>query len=71
MDQRVLVTGGTGLLGRAVVKAFQGAGWEVTSTGFGRASPPDILKLDLLNEAEIEKVLDAVRYVHQALLASL
>lgn len=61
MDQRVLVTGGTGLLGRAVVKAFQGAGWEVTSTGFRRASPPDILKLDLLNEAEIEKVLDAVR----------
>ncbi|KAF7508449.1 hypothetical protein GJ744_009302 [Endocarpon pusillum] len=61
MSRRALVTGGTGLLGRAVVKAFRSAGWEVTGTGFSRASPPETLKLNVLDEAEVAKVLDEVR----------
>jgi S-adenosylmethionine synthetase len=61
MSQRALVTGGTGLLGRAVVKSFRNAGWNVTGTGFSRASPPDILKLDVLDKAEIARVLDEVQ----------
>ena len=61
MSQRALVTGGTGLLGRAVVKAFRSAGWEVIGTGFSRASPPETLKLDVLDEPEVAKVLDEIR----------
>ncbi len=61
MSQRALVTGGTGLLGRAVIKAFKSAGWEVTGTGFSRASPPETLKLDVLDEAEVARTLDEVK----------
>ncbi len=61
MSQRVLITGGTGLLGRSVVKVFKGAGWEVIGTGFSRASPPETLKLDVLDESEVAKVLDEVK----------
>jgi S-adenosylmethionine synthetase len=61
MSPRALVTGGTGLLGRAVVKAFKSSGWEVVGTGFSRASPPDSIKLDVLDEAETSSVLDEVK----------
>jgi S-adenosylmethionine synthetase len=57
----VLVTGATGFLGRQVVKAFTRGGWTVTGTGYTRASPPDILKLDLTSEDEIAKVLNDVK----------
>jgi len=49
------------LLGRAVIKAFKSAGWEVTGTGFSRASPPETLKLDVLDEAEVARTLDEVK----------
>lgn len=49
------------MLGRAVVKGFRSAGWEVTATGLSRASPPDILRVDVLDEAEVSKVLDEVK----------
>ncbi|CAG8953895.1 hypothetical protein HYFRA_00010856 [Hymenoscyphus fraxineus] len=61
MTQRALITGATGLLGRQVVKEFQRAGWDVKGTGFTRAKPPSILKLDLSSEAEITKTLDEVK----------
>jgi S-adenosylmethionine synthetase len=61
MPRTALITGGTGLLGRAVVKAFENAGWEVTGTGFSRASPPDTIKLNVLDEAEVSRVLDEVK----------
>ena len=61
MPQKALVTGGTGLLGRAVVQAFNNAGWEVKGTGFSRASPPEVLKLNILNEAEVAKALDEIK----------
>jgi nucleoside-diphosphate-sugar epimerase len=35
--KRVLVTGATGLLGRAVVKAFEGAQWDVLGLGLSRS----------------------------------
>ncbi len=49
------------MLGRAVIKAFKSAGWEVTGTGFSRASPPETLKLDVLDEAEVARTLDEVK----------
>ncbi|KAF3222676.1 hypothetical protein TWF106_005481 [Orbilia oligospora] len=59
--KKVLVTGATGLLGRQVVRAFDEAGWEVIGTGFSRANPPRILKLDITDQEDMEKVLDDVK----------
>ncbi|KAK6513980.1 hypothetical protein TWF506_008410 [Arthrobotrys conoides] len=59
--KKVLVTGATGLLGRQVVRAFDEAGWEVIGTGLSRANPPRILKLDITDQEEVEKVLDDVK----------
>ena len=56
-----LVTGATGFLGRQVVKTFERKGWKVTGTGYTRASPPSILKLDLNSTSEIERVLEDVK----------
>jgi NAD(P)-dependent dehydrogenase (short-subunit alcohol dehydrogenase family) len=61
MAKTALITGATGLLGREVVKAFQRQGWDVVGTGYTRAKPPAILKLDLGSEAEVAKVLEEVK----------
>jgi len=61
MAKTVLITGATGLLGRQVVQAFELAGWKVVGTGFTRAKPPSILKLDLADEAEVAKVIADVK----------
>jgi S-adenosylmethionine synthetase len=61
MAKTALITGATGLLGRQVVKAFTRASWEVKGTGYTRASPPTILKLDLSSTAEVEKTLEDVK----------
>lgn len=61
MARKVLVTGATGLLGRQVLKAFQEAGWDVVGTGFSRAKPPSIIKLNVSDQAAISSVLDKVK----------
>ncbi|EON63055.1 hypothetical protein W97_02282 [Coniosporium apollinis CBS 100218] len=61
MTRTALITGGTGLLGREVVKEFNEAGWKAIGTGVTRAKPPSIVKLDLLEEGGIERVLDEVK----------
>ena len=61
MSQRVVVTGATGLLGRQVLTAFDGAGYEATGTGYSRARPPKIPKVDIQNDEEVEKLLDRVK----------
>lgn len=61
MAQRALITGATGLLGRQVLKAFEDDGWDATGTGFSRATPPKILKVDIQSEDEVVKVLDDVK----------
>lgn len=63
MAQRTaVVTGASGLLGRQIVKAFQRADWKVVGTGFSRAAPPDILKVNLDSEDEVAKLLDETKY---------
>ena len=61
MARIALITGATGLLGRQVFKEFTRGGWEVKGTGFTRASPPTILKLDLGSEADVAKTLEDVK----------
>ncbi|RYP13661.1 hypothetical protein DL765_006791 [Monosporascus sp. GIB2] len=60
-DKTALVTGATGLLGRQVVRAFERKQWAVKGTGYSRADGSQILKVDLGNASEIEKVLDEVK----------
>jgi S-adenosylmethionine synthetase len=62
MARKALVTGATGLLGREVVKAFEKEGWSVIGTGFTRATPPSIRKLDLNDSQAIEALLHQERY---------
>merc|ERR1711939_745679 len=61
MAKTALITGATGLLGRQVAKSFDRSGWDVKGTGFTRASPPTILKLDLGSEADVAKTLEEVK----------
>jgi hypothetical protein len=62
----VLVTGATGLLGRQVCQAFERAEWQVRGTAYSRADGSSILKADLQDAAEIERVLKDARYASLA-----
>lgn len=61
MTSTVLVTGASGLLGRAVFERFQHAGVLVVGQGFSRSVPPTILKADLEQEKDITKLFDEVK----------
>ncbi|KAI9055138.1 hypothetical protein LZ554_000102 [Drepanopeziza brunnea f. sp. 'monogermtubi'] len=61
MTRKALITGATGLLGRQVVKAFERGGWDVKGTGFTRANPPTILKLDLGSEADVFAAIEELK----------
>ncbi|OBT96604.1 hypothetical protein VE01_05384 [Pseudogymnoascus verrucosus] len=60
-SQTALVTGASGLLGRAVTTAFNRKSWSVTGTGLTRANPPAILAVDLSDAAAVAKSLDDVK----------
>ena len=49
---KIMVTGATGLLGRAVVKQLELTGHEVVATGFSRASD-SVHRLDLTHPSEV------------------
>ncbi|KAI8933100.1 hypothetical protein NX059_009743 [Plenodomus lindquistii] len=57
----VLVTGASGLLGGQVQRQFDLDGWTAVGTAVNRIMPPEIIKLDILNHSEIERVLDEVK----------
>jgi S-adenosylmethionine synthetase len=58
MARKALITGATGLLGRQVLQSFKESGWEVVGTGFSRAKPPTIRRLDLADASAVESLLD-------------
>ncbi|KAM3556148.1 hypothetical protein ARSEF4850_005670 [Beauveria asiatica] len=63
VDQTVVITGATGLLGRQVSRVFRRKGWNVKGTGFSRADGVDVLKVDLGNPSEMEKLLEETKQV--------
>ncbi|KAF2792705.1 NAD(P)-binding protein [Melanomma pulvis-pyrius CBS 109.77] len=56
-----LITGASGLLGRQVQRVFHLDGWKSIGTGLKRIDPPEVIRLDILNAKEIERVLDEVK----------
>ncbi|GAA5851234.1 hypothetical protein JCM8547_004176 [Rhodosporidiobolus lusitaniae] len=57
---KVVVTGASGLLGRAVLAAFKQAGHEVTGTAFSR-SGDELVKLDLQDEEAVRKLFGELK----------
>lgn len=43
-------------------RVFHLDGWKAVGTGFNRIDPPEVIKLDILNTKDIERVLDEVKY---------
>ncbi|KAK4047979.1 hypothetical protein OIV83_005013 [Microbotryomycetes sp. JL201] len=54
---RVVVTGASGLLGRAVVHAFKQRGWQVQGLGFSRADGNELVKVDLHDRDAVKQLL--------------
>ncbi|KAF1834096.1 NAD(P)-binding protein [Decorospora gaudefroyi] len=61
MTHTALVTGASGLLGRQVQRAFLLDGWTSVGTGLSRIASPNLIRLDVLNQKETERVLDQVK----------
>lgn len=60
VNKTVLVTGASGLLGRAILKSFELNGWTAIGTGLTRSSPPRIRKLDVTDFKALEDLVEEV-----------
>eukprot|EP00457_Paulinella_chromatophora_P001901 gb/GEZN01001903.1/.p1 GENE.gb/GEZN01001903.1/~~gb/GEZN01001903.1/.p1 ORF type:complete len:336 (-),score=43.52 gb/GEZN01001903.1/:1552-2559(-) len=61
---KIMVTGASGLLGRAIMEAFQEkeGSFRVTGTGFSRATPESgLVKLDITNTSALQKMLSKLQ----------
>ncbi|XP_051869439.1 methionine adenosyltransferase 2 subunit beta [Pristis pectinata] len=59
-DRRVLVTGATGLLGRAVYKEFLENSWDAVGCGYRRARP-NFEKVNLLDPGAVRRIIQEVK----------
>lgn len=55
-NMNVLVTGASGLLGRAIVKEFESHDWSVLGLAFSRSSSK-LKKVDLRDPVEVEEII--------------
>ncbi|GAV04078.1 hypothetical protein RvY_14413-2 [Ramazzottius varieornatus] len=61
-NKTVVVTGASGLLGRAVLKRFEEAGWKATGLAFSRAHKhPNLVKLDITDQEAVKHFLVSTR----------
>jgi dTDP-4-dehydrorhamnose reductase len=58
---RLLITGGTGFLGRRVVARAAAAGWEAVGTYRSAPGPAAAVRLDVRDQADVRRVLREVR----------
>jgi len=56
-DKTVLITGASGVLGRQVTNLFIDAGWNVTGLAYNRANKNHLLRCDLTNFDETNKII--------------
>lgn len=61
-DISTLTIQASGLLGRQVRHVFYLDGWKAVGTGLSRINPPEVIKLDILDAKEVERVLNEVKY---------
>lgn len=61
MTSTVLVTGASGLLGRAMFERFQYSGVLTIGQGYTRALPPTLQRANLENPDEIKALMDNVK----------
>jgi len=63
MPNKVLVTGASGLLGRAIAKTFLESGWDVTGLAHSRAKEGDKLRrrCDLTDSNQVRAIVDEVK----------
>lgn len=61
MVKKVIITGASGLLGRAVIKAFDNdPSWEVTGLAFSRATG-NLRKVDLTDKQAVKKIFEEIK----------
>jgi S-adenosylmethionine synthetase len=61
MAKRVLVTGASGLLGRAIYKEFLSyTSWETLGLAFSRAKG-NLKKLDITDESQVKEVINTFK----------
>jgi len=54
---KIIITGASGLLGRALVRTFKDASWDVVGWGFSRADGISIKKVDLTHQSAVNEAL--------------
>lgn len=58
----VLITGASGLLGRAVLQAFVDEGWNAVGLAYSRAHlSPNLLKVDICDHSAVSDVLIKIK----------
>ncbi|UJR31620.1 hypothetical protein I4U23_019102 [Adineta vaga] len=61
INKTVLITGASGVLGRQVTNRFLDAGWNVTGLAYTRANKTHLIRCDLTNFEETNKIIQDVK----------
>src|SRR5438094_929333 len=60
-DERILVVGGTGLVGNALVRAWSAQGAAVTAATYHCRETPAFRQLDMQDSAAVSKLIKEIR----------